>query len=98
MEKENDMYVKQIIIITLAMLTIACKEKTEHKMEYQISYTVTTTAPEEYPIEVHIGYLLDQNKNLIDHVKKQNNEINNFNDLSTYRTNNIWTRPHIKNR
>lgn len=65
MEKENDMYVKQIIIITLAMLTIACKEKTEHKMEYQISYTVTTTAPEEYPIEVHIGYLLDQNKNLI---------------------------------
>lgn len=52
-------------IILLAMLTIACKEKTENKMEHQISYTVTVNAPKGYPVEVHIGYLLDSNKKLI---------------------------------
>jgi hypothetical protein len=48
------------------MLTIACKEtKTENKMENQISYAVTVNAPKGYPVEVHIGYLLDSNKKLI---------------------------------
>ena len=62
----NKMSIKKIIIITLIMLTIACKEtQNENNMEYQVNYAVTATAPEEYPIEVHIGYLLDGNKKLI---------------------------------
>ncbi|WP_262494838.1 DUF2931 family protein [Flavobacterium branchiophilum] len=65
------MYVKQIIIITLAMLTIACKENKENKMENQISYTVTVNAPKGYPVEVHIGYLLDGNKKLICGIPRQ---------------------------
>lgn len=58
------MYTKQLMI-TLAILIIACKQKTENNMEYQVNYAVTVNAPKGYPVEVHIGYLLDGNKKLI---------------------------------
>lgn len=60
------MYAKQLIITIVALLVMSCKEtKTKNKMENEISYSVTVNAPEGYPIEVHIGYLLDKNKELI---------------------------------
>ncbi|AZI32665.1 DUF2931 family protein [Kaistella carnis] len=51
---------KKIIISTLlALLFWACKEKTK------FSYSVTVTAPKEYPVEVHEGWLMDDQKKFI---------------------------------
>jgi len=41
------------------------KTKTPKMTEDNFNYAVTVSAPEEYPCEVHIGYLADDKKNLI---------------------------------
>ncbi|QDP84730.1 DUF2931 family protein [Chryseobacterium sp. SNU WT5] len=60
---------KKIIISTLlALLFWACKEKTK------FSYSVTVSAPEEYPVEVHEGWLMDDQKKFICSMPKAGNE------------------------
>lgn len=55
-------------------LLLACKKNDIPKMkssqQQEFSYMVTVTAPKEYPIEVHIGVLKDEKKELICGVPK----------------------------
>ncbi|ROS20739.1 DUF2931 family protein [Chryseobacterium nakagawai] len=55
-------------------LLLACKKNDTPKMknsqQEEFSYMVTMTAPEEYPVEVHIGVLTDDKKELICGVPK----------------------------
>ena len=54
---------KLFIISMLSLLCWACQnKKTENMEQTNFPYMVTATAPEEYPTEVHIGYLLNQEK------------------------------------
>lgn len=59
---------KMLIAFILLMQVMGCKEKNQNKnkmTQEEFSYMVTVTAPEEYTVEVNIGYLLDKNKKLI---------------------------------
>ncbi|MFC4412350.1 DUF2931 family protein, partial [Kaistella carnis] len=60
---------KKIIISTLlTILFWACSNKTKY------SYSVTVSAPEEYPVEVHEGWLMDDQKKFICSMPKAGNE------------------------
>lgn len=62
------MYTKiRFLCIVLIFWGQGCnkQEKMEEKDESKYDYNVTVTAPKDYPIEVHEGYLLDNKKNFI---------------------------------
>ncbi|POR24713.1 hypothetical protein BWK58_07785 [Flavobacterium columnare] len=64
------MYIKltKLLCLFLILQLGGCKQtnKEHDKMAQEnFSYGVGVTSPEEYPTEVHMGYLLDQNKELI---------------------------------
>ena len=64
------MYIKNLITcFCLIFLLTQCKENPFMKTE-KYPYAVTTTAPEDYPMEVHIGYFLDEKEELICGVPK----------------------------
>ncbi|MEP6805225.1 MAG: DUF2931 family protein, partial [Flavobacterium sp.] len=55
-------------LISLLIIIISCKkEKMENKTKF--NYKVSVTAPKEYPVEVHYGYL-SSDKNFITTVPK----------------------------
>ncbi|WP_146105917.1 DUF2931 family protein, partial [Flavobacterium columnare] len=59
---------KKLFILLFVLVLAGCKHTNENhdKMTQEnFSYAVTVCSPEEYPTEVHIGCLLDQNKKLI---------------------------------
>ena len=64
------MYIKNLITcFCLIFLLTQCKENPFMKTE-KYPYAVTTTAPEDYPMEVHMGYFLDEKEELICGVPK----------------------------
>ena len=64
------MYIKNLITcFCLIFLLTHCKENPFMKTE-KYPYAVTTTASEDYPMEVHIGYFLDEKEELICGVPK----------------------------
>ncbi|RZM06639.1 MAG: DUF2931 family protein [Pedobacter sp.] len=66
--KENEMYIRlKIICACLSFFWIqGCnKEKTTQMTEDNFNYAVTVTAPKEYPVEVHEGWLMDGKKQFI---------------------------------
>jgi len=59
------MYIKNLITcFCLIFLLTHCKENPFMKTE-KYPYAVTATGPEGYPMEVHIGYFLDEKEELI---------------------------------
>lgn len=46
---------KIISLILISSTLFNCKDKMENKTNF--SYSVSVTAPKEYPAEVHLGYL-----------------------------------------
>jgi len=72
MKNAKDMYAKLKIIIALVLLiqVVACQKSTKDintiKMKQDnFPYTVAVSSPHDYPTEVHMGYLSDENKNMI---------------------------------
>ena len=60
--------IKILLAFILLIQIIGCKEKDQNKnkmTQEEFPYMVTVSAPEEYTVEVNIGYLLDKNKKLI---------------------------------
>ncbi|KIA86041.1 DUF2931 family protein [Kaistella jeonii] len=55
---------RSTIITLLLFLFLACQEKNIIKKD-NFSYSVTVSAPEEYPVEVHEGWLLDKDRKMI---------------------------------
>lgn len=60
---------KAIIPFLLSLFFLACQEKSKIR-QVQLHYQVTVSAPEGYPVEVHIGFLSDEKKQLICGVPK----------------------------
>ncbi|MFK7048312.1 DUF2931 family protein [Flavobacterium davisii] len=59
---------KKLFILLFVLVLAGCKhtnKKHDKMTQENFSYGVGVTSPTEYPTEVHIGYLLDQNKKLI---------------------------------
>ncbi|WP_444626639.1 DUF2931 family protein [Flavobacterium columnare] len=59
---------KKLLILLFILPLGGCKhtnKKHDKMIQENFSYGVGVTSPKEYPTEVHIGYLLDQNKKLI---------------------------------
>ncbi|WP_423740493.1 DUF2931 family protein [Flavobacterium columnare] len=59
---------KKLLILLFILPLGGCKhtnKKHDKMTQENFSYGVGVTSPKEYPTEVHIGYLLDQNKKLI---------------------------------
>lgn len=65
MEKEKEMYDKFFLIILLFLSVISCNKNNKTMEREKFDYAVTVAAPTEYPVEVHIGYLLDKNRDYI---------------------------------
>jgi len=64
------MYINKKILLLIGLsLLISCGQKENIKknvaMQDNFSYSVTVNAPEEYPVEVHQGWLLDNKKEFI---------------------------------
>ncbi|QYS89926.1 DUF2931 family protein [Flavobacterium davisii] len=59
---------KKLFILLFVLVLAGCKhtnKKHDKMTQENFSYGVGVTSPTEYPTEVHIGYLLDQNKKLV---------------------------------
>lgn len=67
-ENESAMYIKSIIISLILLLLIDCKEMNNNENTYP--YEVSATASVQYPMEVHMGYLLNEKKEFICGVPK----------------------------
>ncbi|QDP84735.1 DUF2931 family protein [Chryseobacterium sp. SNU WT5] len=69
MEKENEMYTKLKIIFAwfLFISVQACNKQNDMNSQAQtkFGYSVTVSAPKEYPVEVHEGWLMDEHKKFI---------------------------------
>ena len=56
---------KKVFFLILILLILLSCQKNTPKTQDNFPYVVTVTAPKEYPVEVHEGWLMDEQKQFI---------------------------------